>query len=254
LGKESKHFYVEVKRENAQDHVRSSNFRENAHAIFDALPSALMEWLQNHDCRIQVKFPHGLSHTLVTKICTELNAKVPHAPLGVEQSLTLPRGSKFVLLRRESEQHYKMGFIGRIMLQAGVAVQANDPRNMPVQIGFDWPPNLNAIKKLIKTATRQLQNDSALTSDTAGFVVLQARGGEQLARMIEERFLCNFPRCCLGLVLVPETPFGNGQIVLQDNLDVETLEVMSYAAQTPNSLIGHALSPDTLSQPPQTGY
>jgi len=47
-----------------------------------------------------------------------------------------------------------MGFVGRITLKAGVAVQLNDPRNTPVQIGFDWPPNLNAIRALIKKANR----------------------------------------------------------------------------------------------------
>jgi len=31
---------------------------------------------EKNDCRIQVKFPRGLSHSLVTRICSELSAKV----------------------------------------------------------------------------------------------------------------------------------------------------------------------------------
>jgi hypothetical protein len=224
LARENRNFYVEAKRENTQDHVRSNNFRANANAILSALPPALTEWLDKNDCRIQVKFPSGLSHSLVTRICDELSAKVPHAPIRIVQSLTLPQGSEFVLLRRDSQQHFRMGFVGRVMLKAGVPVQLNDPRNTPVQIGFDWPPNLGAVRALIKKANRQLQNDAALSSGTTGFIVMQARGGEQLGMAIEQRYLRNFPSCCLGVTLVPEIPFESGQIVCQDNLDAKTLE------------------------------
>lgn len=170
-----------MKRENIQDHVRSNNFRANASAILNGLSPVLTDWLEKNDCRIQVKFPRGLSQSLVKRICNELGAKVPHALIGDVQTLTLPQGSEFVMLRRDSEQHYRMGFIGRIMVK-GVPVQANDPRNSPVQIVFDWPPNLGAVRALIKKANRQLQNDAALSSGIAGFIVMQSRGGEQLGR------------------------------------------------------------------------
>jgi hypothetical protein len=244
LVQENKTFYVEVKRENIQDHVRANNFRANATAILNALLPSLSEWLEKNDCRIQVKFPRGLSQTLVVRICNELSAKVPHAPIGVVQSLTLPQGSEFVLLRRDSEQHYKMGFIGRIMMKAGVPVQADDPRNSPVQIGFDWPTNLSAIRALLKKANQQLQNDAALSSGAAGFIVMQSRGGEQLGKVIEERFLRNFPLCCLGVTLVSEFPFDNAQIVYRDGVDAKTLEVMSYAGMFPDTLFGRAPSVD----------
>jgi hypothetical protein len=58
-----------------------------------------------------------------------------------------------------------------------------------VQTGFDWPPNLGAVRALIKKANRQLQNDAALSSGTTGFIVMQARGGEQLGMAIEQRYL-----------------------------------------------------------------
>lgn len=244
LTQENKTFYVEVKRENIQDHIRSNNFRANATAILNGLPPDLTDWLEKNDCRIQVKFPRGLSHSLVARICSELNAKVPHAPIGVVQSLTLPQGSEFVLLHRDSEQHYKIGFVGRISMKAGIPVQLNDPRNTPVQIGFDWPPNLSAIRALIKKANRQLQNDAALSSGAAGFIVMQSRGGEQLGIAIEERFLRNFPPCCLGVTLVSEIPFEHGQIVYRDGVDAKTLEVMGYASKFPNSLVRQAPSAD----------
>jgi hypothetical protein len=160
------------------------------------------------------------------------------------QSLTLPQGSEFVLLHRDSGQHYKMGFVGRISMKAGIPVQLNDPRNTPVQIGFDWQPNFNAIRALIKKANRQLQNDAALSSGAAGFIVMQSRGGEHLGIAIEERFLRNFPPCYLGVTLVSEIPFDNGQIVCRDGVDAKTLEVMRYAAKFPNSLVRQTPSAD----------
>jgi len=65
---------------------------------------------------------------------------------------------------------------------------------------------------------------------------MQSSGGEQLGRAIEERFLRNFLPCCLGVTLVSEMPFENGQIVCRDGVDAKTLEVMSYAASFPDSL------------------
>ena len=48
---------------------------------------------------------------------------------------------------------------------------------------------------------------------------------------IEERFLRNLPARCLGITLVPDIPFGNGQIIYRDDVDAQTLEVMGCAAQ-----------------------
>jgi hypothetical protein len=73
---------------------------------------------------------------------------------------------------------------------------------------------------------------------------MQSRGGEQLGRAIEERFLRNFLPCCLGVTPVSEMPFENGQIVCRDGVDAKTLEVMTYAAKFPDSLVRQAPSVD----------
>jgi hypothetical protein len=228
----SKQFYIEVKRQNSEEHVRLNNFRANASAILGALPLALSDWLAKNDRRIQVKFSGGLSPSLVTKIAAELGEKVPHAPIGVEQPLRLPHKSVFVLLQRDSGQHFERGHtIGRISLPAGVAIQVNDPRNTPVQIVFDWPPNLKAIGAQIKKAKRQLQNDVTLDPGAKGFIVIQASGGEPVGIAIEQRFLRTLPPCCLGVTLVSDGLFGGGQLICQDGLDAETVEVMGDAAK-----------------------
>ena len=45
-----------------------------------------------------------------------------------------------------------------------------------------------------------------MSSGAVGFIVMQSRGGEQLGKVIEERFLRNFSPCCLGVALVSEMP------------------------------------------------
>jgi len=71
--------------------------------------------------------------------------------------------------------------------------------------------------------------------------------------VIEQLYLRNFPSCCLRVKLVPEIPSEGGQIVCRDSLDAKTLEVMSYAASFPDSLIG-GLNPGTLIQQLQSSW
>ncbi len=234
--------YIEVKRENAQKHDRLRNIRSMSDALLTALYSALAGWLEENDCRVQVRFVRGFSSSLVPKICKELNAKVPHAMVGVEQSLTLPKGSQFIVLNRNSGQYYEKGFVSGIvpLKQDGIPIQANDPRNMPIQIICEWLPNLTAVGTLIKKATSQLKNDAKVDSEAKGFVVVQARGGDYLGKKIEERFLANFPACCLGLLLLSEIPVGIGYVIAQNELDAKTLDALrigapdvAYAAEAP---------------------
>src|SRR5262249_1614939 len=114
---------------------------------------------------------------------------------------------------------------GRIKLPAGIAVQIH-PRNMPVQVVFDRLPNLRAIRRLIRDAKRQLQNDLGIDPGAAGFIVMQANGGEELAMKIEERFLSNLPTGCLGISLLSDFPSGGGHVICRDGLDETTLKVM----------------------------
>src|SRR5713101_3179414 len=219
VSRDDQSFYIEMKRENVQKHDRLHNIRSTSDALLIALYSALASWLEENDCRIQVRFLRGLSASLVPKIRAELSAKIPHSNVGVEQSLALPRDSQFILLNRNSGQHYENGFVSGIvpLKQHGVAVQANDPRNMPVQIICEWLPNLAAVGALIKKAMSQLQNDAKVDSGAKGFVVIQARGGDYLGRKIEERFLANFPACCQAVILLSEMPFGVGYVIARDD-------------------------------------
>jgi hypothetical protein len=225
-------FYIEVKRENAQKHDRLRNIRTTSDALLTALYSALASWLERNDCRIQVKFVQGFSCSLLPKICKELNAEVPHAMVGVEQPLTLPKGSQFIVLNRNSGQHYEKGFVSGIvpLKRDGIPIQANDPRNMPIQIICEWLPNFTAVGTLIKKATSQLKNDAKADSEAKGFVVVQARGGDHLGKKIEERLLATFPACCLGVLLLSEMPLGIGYVIARDELDAKTLNALRVAA------------------------
>ena len=186
--KEDRQFYVEVKRENTQHHNRYNTFSANAHAVVGGLSSVLGEWLERNNLRVEVKLSRGFSSSVVAKICGELGTKVPNAPLRLEQAMTIPRNSKFVVLCTEDDPHFERGFIvGRITVkEAGVPVQVH-PRNMPVKIVFAWPPHVAAIARLIRDAKRQLSNDAAADPAAKGFIVVQAAGGAQLASAVESK-------------------------------------------------------------------
>jgi hypothetical protein len=228
---EDRQFYVEVKRENIQDHNRYNTFSANASALVDGLFSVLGAWLDLNNLRVEVQLSRGFSSSLVTKICGELRTKVPDAPLRLEQTMSIPRNSKFVVLRREDDPHFDEGFIvGRITVkEAGFPVQVH-PRNMPVKIVFEWPPNVAAIARLIRHAKRQLNNDASFDPAAKGFIVVQAAGGAQLASAVERRLLHSFPGCCLGVVLLSETPGQSAQIVFQYGVNENALAAMTYAA------------------------
>jgi len=230
VSNEDRQFYVEVKRENLQDHDRYKTFSANASALLNGLSSVLGEWLDRNDLRVELKLSRGFSPSLVAKICDELGTKVLNAPLRMDQTISIPRRSEFAVLRREDPAHFEKGFVvGRITVkEAGVPVQVH-PRNMPVKIVFEWPPNVAVIARLIRDAKRQLSNDAASDPAAKGFIVVQAAGGAQLASAIERRLLNTFPSCCLGVVLLSETPGESGQIVLQDGVDESTLAAMTYA-------------------------
>jgi hypothetical protein len=231
---EDRQFYVEVKRENIQDHNRHKTFSANAHAVVEGLFSALGEWLDRNNLRVEVKLSRGFSSSFVAKICSELGAKVPDAPLHLEQTISILPDSKFVVQRREDDPHFKKGFIvGRVTIkEAGVPVQIH-PRNMPVKIVFEWSPNIAAIARLIRGAKRQLSNDAVADPAAKGFIVIQAAGGVQLGSTLEKRLLHNLPRCCLGVVLLPEMPGESGQIVFQAGVNDSTLAAMTYARGWP---------------------
>ena len=218
--------YVEVKRENVNAHKRFNNLRANAQAILDAISPTLIDWLEEHDLRVQVKFSRGFSGSLVKRICEELNASVRNAPIRIEQEL-MANNSQFVVLNRNDEQHFKEGMVsGRVKLKAGVAVQIHPP-NMPIQVIFDRRPNPKAIRGLIRDAKRQLQNDLEIDPDAAGLICIQASGGEELATMIEERFLNNLPARCLGVTLLSDIPGGVGHVIYRDGLGEGALKAMS---------------------------
>jgi len=88
VSNEDRQFYVEVKRENIQDHDRYNTFSANASAVVEGLFSVLGEWLDRNNLRVEVKLSRGFSPSLVTKICGELRTKVPDAPLRLEQTIS----------------------------------------------------------------------------------------------------------------------------------------------------------------------
>lgn len=222
-------FYIEVKRENLQDHDRYKTFSANAGALVGCVQAALGEWLDSNDLRVEVKFSRGFSESVVKKVHAELIQKVPNAPLRTEQALSIPSNSKFVVVRTE-DIYFEKGFsMGRITVkQPGVPIQVH-PKNMPVRVIFEWPPNFRVIRRLIREARRQLANDVKVDAAATGFVIVQASGGAKLAQVLEKTLLRTLPPYCLGVVFLSDLPDAHGHLVCRDGLDENLIHAMTNA-------------------------
>jgi hypothetical protein len=222
-------FYIEVKRENLQDHDRYKTFNANAGELVGSVQASLGEWLGSNDLRVEVKFSRGFSESVVKKVHSELIQKVPNAPVRTEQALTIPFDSKFVVVRTE-DIYFEKGFsMGRITVkQPGVPIQVH-PKNMPVRVIFEWPPNFRVVRRLIREAKRQLANDIRVDTTARGFVVVQATGGTELAQVLDKTLLRTLPAYCLGVVVLSDFPDALGHLVCRDGLVEKLIRAMSTA-------------------------
>jgi hypothetical protein len=218
--------YVEVKRENVQEHQSPAHRQACAFRISEVLSRSLVPWLDQSERRLEVMFSTGFSLSLVDRICDELMHKSRSVAVGDEQPLTAAKGSQFVVLEKQGESHFQKGvFTGCITIkQAGVPVQVI-PANMPVRIGFDWRLNLRAIGRLIKKASLQLTNDLSRDGDARGFIVLEALGGDRLLKAIIERTFPGLPNCCMGITMISDP----GYVIPREKLAAEFVDLMGWA-------------------------
>jgi hypothetical protein len=114
--------------------------------------------------------------------------------------------------------------MGRITVnQSGVPIQVH-PKNMPVRVIFEWPPNFHVVRRLIREARRQLPNDVKVDAAATGFVIVQASGGAELAQILEK----TLPPY-LGVVFLSDLPDALGHLVCRDGLDENLIHAMTHA-------------------------
>jgi len=221
-------FYVEVKRENEQEHNRFMSIQRCSDEILGALEPQMRAWLEERDLRLEVKFSRSFSSGSVVAIKNEIVRQFPFCKVGKECVLSAMRGASYVLLQRQAPPFYPKGFhkgIVRIK-QPGTPVQVS-PENMPLLVIFDWTPNLRALKGRIQKASRQLMNDTARDARAAGFFVMQVSHGEAAKDAIITRYFSSLPPNCLGIVHLSDLSF----LIPISGLSPEIAGIMAVAAK-----------------------
>ena len=171
--------YVEIKRQNKEEHKRLSSAQGLSDEVLGCL-EPLYHWLQGNELRLEVKFSMLFSSSVVPAILAEIERQVRHAVIRTELPISSVRGSRYIVLPKLEVPFYKGIRFGRI-IGTGAVVQIVPP-NMPIQVVFDWKHNRDALKQRIRKASRQLANDAAKDFGAQGFLVLEESDGESLWR------------------------------------------------------------------------
>jgi hypothetical protein len=221
-------FYVEVKRENQQEHNRAASLNRCSSEIIGEVEPKIGDWLEQKDLRLEVKFARAFSSSVVSLIGEQILRQATSSQVvGQEVMLTAMSGTSYVLLQRQDPPHFKGIRTGLIRVkQAGKPVQVS-PENMSVSVVFDLKPNLNALKARIQKASRQLKNDSKLDPTATGFFALEVSHGIFAKDAILSRFFSSLPGNCLGIVLISDSSF----LIPVLNLPHNTADVMAIAAK-----------------------
>ncbi len=217
--------YLEVKRENEQDHLRRERIRTVSTEVLGQLGPGVTDWLEERDLRLEIKLSKLFSVGTIPAIVREIEL-LRHSPeIAKEQPLRSIADSWYVVLPRLHELVYDRGIqAGQIRgKKAGTPVQIL-PQNMPILVVFDWEPNLGALKRRIQKAGKQLINDRAKDSNAEGFVVVQASHGEVAKDKIVEYFP-HLPTNCLGVVLLSSP----GYVISRSDSFDDVTQVMAIA-------------------------
>jgi hypothetical protein len=231
IQKDNHRFYVEVKRENEQDHKRFMSIQRRSDEILGQLEPQLRTWLEDRNLRFEVKFSRSFSSSSVVAITQEIVRQLPLCEVGKEGVLSAMRDASYVLLQRQNPPHFQKGIHkGLIRVkQPGTPVQIS-PENMPVTVIFDWTPNLGALRTRIQKASRQLKNDAARDPGTLGFFVMQVSHGEAAKDAIVSRYFSSLPLNCLGIVVLSDPGF----LIPVSGLSMEIVDTMAVAAKALN--------------------
>jgi len=222
-------FYVEVKRENEQDHKRFMSVQRCSDEILRRLEPPMRTWLEDRNLRLEVKFSRLFSSGNVVAITNEIVRQLPFCEVGKEGVLSAMRGASYVLLQRQHPPYFQKGIHkGSIRVkQPGTPVQVS-LENMPVCVIFVWTANLRALKARIQKASQQLKNDAARDPGTPGFFVMQVSHGESAKDAIITRCFSALPLNCLGIVLLSDPSF----LIPISGLSTATVDTMAVAAKT----------------------
>jgi hypothetical protein len=101
--------YVEIKRENEQEHDRWQRINKITQAVLGDLEPRIRSWLEDRELRLEVKFSRLFSDATVHAIGEEIDRRVPTLNICDEQLLNTVPQSRYMVLPRLHEPFYEKG-------------------------------------------------------------------------------------------------------------------------------------------------
>ena len=90
--------YVEIKRQNKEEHKRLSSAQGLSNEVLGCL-EPLYPWLQGNELRLEVKFSMLLSSSVVPAILAEIERQVRHAVIRTELPISsVPGEGRYIVL------------------------------------------------------------------------------------------------------------------------------------------------------------
>jgi hypothetical protein len=228
IARQPDRLYLEIKRENPQEHQRQQRIQSVAALICSGVREELKDWLSQNDARIEVMFSKLFSDDHSRRVVREIVEKSKRAVLGTEDQLECLRGSSMILLPRESDAFYEKGSHHALITieKAGTPVELS-LKNMPVRCTFENRANLQALGERLRKAGRQLGRDLNGDLSANGFIVLETvLGGQEACAAIEKRFWSRLPDRCWGVTLISHPGF----VIPRSDLTQAQIEIMKASA------------------------
>jgi len=221
--------YLEIKRENLQEHKRHQRMLHLGSSISDRAARGLKDWLTEKRLRIEIKLSRLFSDSHVDNVVQEVERKAKSSLGSTEERLSSVPGSAMIVLPSETPFFYAKGIHSAVVRveKAGEPVQLFAPASMPVRCTFEAHPNLQALGNRIGQAGKQLKRDLDRDLNADGFVVMElAFGGDVACKAIETRFWSRLPIRCWGVTLISRPGF----VIPRSDLSNDQIEVMKIAA------------------------
>jgi hypothetical protein len=236
--------YVEVKRENPQEHHRLQRTQQLGTKIIGTLLSRLKEWLVANGMRLEIRFPTLFSDQDAERTANRVEGLVRTARVNQEIALHSKGKPTFLLLPRTASFHYKNGsHMAHVTIeQAGKPVQLFAPENALVRCTFVTKPNLNALKKRIQKASQQLQLDLENDKLAHGLIVTEFlfREPKPAIDAITKRFWPARIEKFLGVTLISP---GSTWAIPGAGINEDGMALLRYAGIDPEDETGQPQGP-----------
>jgi hypothetical protein len=216
--------YCEVKRENLMEHQRIKSVMRVSQAVLNSARE-IVRWLEDRDLRMEIQFSRSFADNVAATVVQELRDHICNLEVNCEENLRSVAGSRWIVLRRSDPEFYRSAIrSAQIEIkESNVPVQVA-VHNMPIVVAFDRKPNLLALRRRLRKAGRQLENDRVKDPRALGFIVLETSHGELARNAVTENF-GNLPSNCMAVVVRSDV----STLIAREDVSAEYIEIAGIA-------------------------